>query len=60
MSIVEEIEKAIASLPIKEAYLLRHWLNEYEAAHEYKKLKIAQAQAKASNEFRQDGNSYLN
>ncbi|MDE2027146.1 MAG: hypothetical protein KGJ11_01225 [Candidatus Omnitrophica bacterium] len=61
MSLIKEIEEVITKLPIKEAYMLRHWLNEYETAQEYKKLKKQAALNHGLSEFKHDhGNAFLN
>ncbi|MDE2221595.1 MAG: hypothetical protein KGK03_00810 [Candidatus Omnitrophica bacterium] len=61
MSLIREIEEAIAKLPIREAYMLRHWLNEYETAREYKKLKAQAVLNHHLSEFKHDhGNAFLN
>jgi len=39
MSIVKEVEKVIAELPPEKAFILRFWLNEFQAARRYKQLK---------------------
>jgi len=38
MSLVKEIEQVIAKLPLPKARILKHLLNEYQAACRYKRL----------------------
>jgi hypothetical protein len=61
MSIVKEIKKVIADLPLEKAAVLRRWLDEFEAARRYKKLKAYAMAAKALADFDQSkGNALWN
>ena len=39
MTLVREIEKVIATLPLSKARMLKFWLNEYQAVRRYNHLK---------------------
>ena len=56
MTLINEVEKVIAELPLPEATMLRFWLDEYQAARRYKKLKAYILATKTLDNF-EKGNS---
>jgi hypothetical protein len=61
MPIVQEIKKAIAELPIHKATIVKYWLDEFEAARRYKKLKAyTMAVRTLANFEKSNSNSSLN
>jgi hypothetical protein len=59
MPIVNEIKSAIAELPIHEATMLKYWLEEFEAARRYKKLKAYIRANKALASFQKNNGNAL-
>jgi len=51
MPIIKEIKKVIAELPPHKATIVKYWLDEFEAARRYKKLKAYAMAAKALADF---------
>jgi hypothetical protein len=61
MSLVKEVEKVIAQLPLPEATMLKYWLEEYEAARRYKQIKAyAKAITVLANFKKNNGNALWN
>jgi hypothetical protein len=59
MSIVKEIKKVIAQLPLGKAAILKRWLDEFEAVRRYKKLKAYAMAAKALADFKKSKSNAL-
>ena len=57
MSLIKEVEQVIAKLPLPEATMLRFWLEEYEAARRYKKLKAYNLSIKTLANFEKSNGS---
>ncbi len=61
MPIVQEIKQAIAELPPQEASIVQYWLEEYQAARRYKKLKAYTMARKTLADFQKsNGNALWN
>lgn len=61
MIIISEVEKVIAQLSPQEARMLRYWLNEYQAARRYNKLKAYTKAARTLAHFdKNNGDSSFN
>jgi len=59
MPIAKEIKKVIAQLPLGKAVLLKRWLDEFEAARRYKKLKAYAMAVKALADFQKSNTNAL-
>ena len=57
MAIVKEVEKIIAELPPHEASIVQYWLDEFEAARRYKKLKACAMADKAVADFNESNSN---
>jgi hypothetical protein len=57
MSIVREMKNIIVDLPADQASMLTHWLNQFEAARRYKKLKSYAMTVRILADFAKAGGS---
>jgi hypothetical protein len=61
MTIFEEVEKIIAQLPAEQAFSLKFWLKEFQAARRYKKIKSYTMALKVLADFeKSNGNALWN
>ena len=59
MAIVREIKKVIAQMPLDKAAVLKRWLDEFEAARRYRKLKAYAMAAQALADFQESNSNAL-